>query len=106
MSYELTEEQKMFRDMVRRLTREKVAPRAAAIDHEGKFPRDIYELLCENNLIGTAFPEEYGGVGADFLTFCIECEEIATACLNSAMIPAAMLRRCVQKPFYRTTFIS
>lgn len=88
MSYDLTEEQKMFRDMVRRLTREKIAPRAAAIDHDGIFPEDIYKLLCENNLMGTSFPEEYGGTGAEFMTFCIECEELATACLNSAMIPA------------------
>lgn len=94
MSYELNDEQKMFRDMVRRLTKEKIAPRAAEIDHEAKFPRDIYELLCENNLIGTAFPEEYGGVGADFLSFCIECEEIATSCLNSAMIPAIQELAC------------
>lgn len=88
MSYDLTEEQKMFREMVRRLTKEKIAPRAAEIDREGKFPSDIYQLLCENSLMGVAFPEEYGGVGADFMTFCIEAEEIATACLNSAMIPA------------------
>lgn len=87
MSYELSEEQKMFKDMVRRLTKEKIAPRAAAIDHEGKFPQDIYKLFCENNLMGIAFPEEYGGSGAEFLTFCIATEEIATACLNSSMIP-------------------
>ena len=66
MAYDLNDEQKMFRDMVRRLTKEKIAPRAAAIDHEGKFPRDIYELLCENNLIGTAFPEEYEGLALTF----------------------------------------
>lgn len=45
------EEQKMFRDMVRRLTKEKITPRAADIDREGKFPQDVYRLLCDNNLI-------------------------------------------------------
>ncbi len=41
MAYEFTEEQKMFKDTVRRLTKEKIAPWAAAIDHEGKFPKGI-----------------------------------------------------------------
>lgn len=87
MQYELTNDQKMFRDMVRRMTKEKIAPRAAEIDREGKFPYDIYQMFCENELMGVAFPEQYGGAGADFLTFCIGVEEIAVACLNSALIP-------------------
>lgn len=94
MSYELSEEQKMFKDMVRRLTKEKIAPRAAAIDHEAKFPEDIHKLFCDNNMMGIAFPEEYGGSGAEFLTFCIATEEIATACLNSSMIPGIQELAC------------
>ena len=87
MQYELTNDQKMFRDTVRRMAKEKIAPRAAEIDREGKFPYDIYQMFCENELMGVAFPEQYGGAGADFLTFCIGVEEIAVACLNSALIP-------------------
>lgn len=94
MAYEFTEEQKMFKDMMRRLTKEKIVPRAAAIDHEGKFPRDIYRLFCDNNLMGVAFPEEYGGSGAEFLTFCLGIEEIAAACLNSSMIPSIQELAC------------
>jgi alkylation response protein AidB-like acyl-CoA dehydrogenase len=87
MQYELTEEQKIFRNEVRKLTKEKIAPRASEIDQEGKFPHDIYELLCKNKLMGVNFPEEYGGGGAEFLTCCIGIEEIARVCLNSALIP-------------------
>src|SRR3990172_8045464 len=94
MAYEFTEEQKMFKDTMRRLTKEKIAPRAAAIDREGKFPRDIYRLFCDNNLMGVAFPEEYGGSGAEFLTFCLGIEEIAAACLNSSMIPSIQELAC------------
>jgi len=86
MQYELNEDQMMFQDMVRRLTKEKIAPRAAEIDAEGKFPHDIYDILCENRLLGISFPEEFGGAGADFLTFCLAVEEISAGCLNSAMI--------------------
>jgi len=86
VAYELSEEQKMFQDMVRRLTREKIAPRAAAIDREGKFPEDIYKLFCENSMMGITFPKKYGGLGAEFLTFCVATEEISKACLNSSII--------------------
>ena len=94
MQYDLNDEQMMFRDMVRRLVKEKIAPRAAEIDREGTFPHDIYKLMCENQLMGVCFPEEYGGVGADFLTFCIAEEEIAAACLNSALIPGVHELAC------------
>ena len=71
MNYGLTEEQKMFRDMVHRLAAEKVAPRAAAIDATHEFPWDIVELFAENGLMGVGMPEELGGGGADLLTFCL-----------------------------------
>lgn len=94
MTCEFTEEQQTFKAMMRRLAREKIAPRAAAIDREGKFPRDIYQLFCDKNLMGVAFPEEYGGSGAEFLTFCLGIEEIAAACLNSSMIPSIQELAC------------
>ena len=86
MQYDLNEEQLMFRDTVQRLTKDKIAPRAAAIDVEGKFPHDIYEILCKNQMMGISLPEEFGGAGSEFLTFCVAVEEISKECLNSAMI--------------------
>lgn len=85
----LSEEQRMFRETVRRLAEEKVKPRAQQIDETGEFPWDIVELFKEYGLLGVAMPEEYGGGGADLLTSCIAIEEIARVCATSALIIAA-----------------
>jgi hypothetical protein len=65
--YELTEEHKMLRDMVRRLAKEQVAPGAARRDETGEFDWDMVNLLRENGLYGIDFPVEYGGSGAGVL---------------------------------------
>ncbi len=85
----LSEEQRMFRETVRRLAEEKVKPRAQQIDETGEFPWDIVALFKEYGLLGVAMPEEYGGGGADLLTSCIAIEEIARVCATSALIIAA-----------------
>ncbi len=85
----LSEEQQMFRETVRRLADEKVRPRAQEIDETGKFPWDIVELFREYGLMGVGMPEEYGGGGADLLTFCLAVEEVARVCATSALIIAA-----------------
>lgn len=89
MGYELTDEQKLFRDTVRRLAVERVEPRAAEIDRTGQFPWDIAELFSEYGLIGVGMPEEWGGGGADLLTFCLAVEEVARVCATSSLIIAA-----------------
>lgn len=89
MQYELTEEQKMLQETVRRLAQEKILPRAAEIDEKEEYPWDIKELLAQNELLGLCIPEEYGGSGADSITFCILMEEIAKVCVSSSLIPGA-----------------
>lgn len=86
MQFDLTEEQKMFRDSIRELVKEKVEPRAMEIDEKGEFPWDVVEVFRENGILGLPFAEEYGGQGADLLTLCIAMEEIAKACVNSSLI--------------------
>lgn len=86
MPYQLTEEQEMMRQTIRRLTKERVEPRADEIDHQGVFPTDMLQLFRENDLMGIPFPAEYGGGGGEFLTFIIVIEEIGKACMNSSMI--------------------
>ncbi|WP_053958785.1 acyl-CoA dehydrogenase family protein [Sulfobacillus thermosulfidooxidans] len=85
----LSDEQQLFRETVRRLAEDKVKPRAQEIDESGEFPWDIVEVFREYGLLGVAMPEEYGGGGADLLTFCIAVEEIARVCATSALIIAA-----------------
>jgi len=88
-TYELSEEQRLFQDTVRRLAKERVEPRAADIDRTGEFPWDMVELFREYGLIGVGMPEEYGGGGADLLTFCLAVEEVARVCATSSLIIAA-----------------
>ncbi len=76
MQYELTEEQILLQNMVRRLARDKVAPGAARRDEEGHFDWEMVELMRENGLYGIDFPEEYGGSHAGMLALAIVVEEL------------------------------
>jgi alkylation response protein AidB-like acyl-CoA dehydrogenase len=77
MQYQLTEEQRMLQDMVRRLAREKVEPGAAKRDAEGEFAWDMVDLMRENGLYGIDFSEAYGGSGAGMLALAIVVEELS-----------------------------
>lgn len=89
MGYGLSDEQVMFRDSVRRLASERVAPRAAEIDRTGEFPWDMVQLLADNGLIGVGVPEAYGGGGADLLSTALAIEELARVCATTSLVVAA-----------------
>ena len=84
---ELLEAEQMILDTVRKLVRDKVAPRAAEIDATGTYPKDIRDLFAQNDLFGVPFPEAYGGLGS-FVIYVKVVEEIAKACASSALIVA------------------
>lgn len=75
----LTDDQRSARDLARRFARERVVPRAAAIDHDDEFPADLYREMAELGLLGLTIPEEYGGAGADDLSMSLVLEELARA---------------------------
>ncbi|HEX9312575.1 MAG TPA: acyl-CoA dehydrogenase family protein [Actinomycetota bacterium] len=77
MDFDLTEEQQDFRKAVREFAEEVVRPRAEEMDRLEELPLDIVKQMGEMGLFGLPFPEEYGGQGADFLTFCLAVEELA-----------------------------
>lgn len=79
MDFELSEQQRMVRDMVRELAAERLAPGAAARDESGEFPQDIFHELGELGLLGMLVPEAYGGAGMDTLSYLLAVEEIARA---------------------------
>ena len=85
MSYALNEEQIAVQDMVRRLARDKVAPRAAEIDRTGNYPQDMFDLLREVGLFTLPFPVELGGTGSS-LSACIAVEELNRVCYNTAYL--------------------
>lgn len=78
----------MLRDAVRSLAEAKIAPYAAAVDEEARFPQEALDALTANDLHAVHVPEEYGGAGADALATVIVIEEVARACASSSLIPA------------------
>jgi alkylation response protein AidB-like acyl-CoA dehydrogenase len=84
----LTDEQHEIRELVRTLTRERIAPRAAEIDESAEFPRDIVELLREHQIFGLAFEERHGGADAGALMLLVAVEEISRACATTGLILA------------------
>lgn len=83
-----TDEERMILDMVRTIGRERVAPRAAAIDASGEFPWDMKELLAEQGILGLPFEEKYGGVGASELTILQVIEELSKHCATTGLLLA------------------
>ena len=77
--YGVTEDQREFWAVVRQFADREVAPRAEEIDRSGKFPHDVFDKLAAANLLGTPFPEEFGGAGADNVCAAIELEELSRA---------------------------
>ena len=89
MAYEpLTDEQREIRDLLRDLSRERIAPRAAEIDKSAEFPWDVVELFREHDLFGVMFDEEYGGAGASALMTLVAIEEVSKVCATSGLILA------------------
>jgi len=84
--FDLTDEQRQVRDLVRALARERVAPLAAQVDETETYPTDQLTSLGEQGLMGLYIPEAYGGAGLGALAFCLAVEEIAWACASTAAI--------------------
>jgi alkylation response protein AidB-like acyl-CoA dehydrogenase len=86
--YRPSEEHDMLRDAIRSLAEAKIAPHAAAVDEEARFPQEALDALVAADLHAVHVPEEYGGAGADALATVIVIEEVARACVSSSLIPA------------------
>ncbi len=86
MHIELSEEQVLLRDTIRRFAAEVVKPRAKEIDESGEFPRDYFDRAAELGLGGVAIPEQYGGAGMDTVSYCLVIEEISRVCATSGVI--------------------
>ena len=77
MNFKLSEEHGMIRKMVRDFAKNEVEPTAAQRDEEQHFDRAIFDKMAELGLTGIPWPEEYGGIGSDFLAYCIAVEELS-----------------------------
>ena len=82
-----TPEQEEFRKAVRQMCEDKLAPRAAEVDAKAEYPWESHKAFVDMGLMGLSFPEEYGGSGADHVTWAIAIEEVSRVCASSSLIP-------------------
>ncbi|QKW39072.1 acyl-CoA dehydrogenase family protein [Actinomadura sp. NAK00032] len=87
-TYAPSEEHELLRRTVRELAEAKIAPFAAEVDEESRFPQEALDALVANDLHAVHVPESYGGAGADALATVIVIEEVARVCGSSSLIPA------------------
>ncbi len=103
MNFELSKEQKMIQEMVREFAQAEIAPKAAELDRESRFPLEIFEKMGELGLMGLPIPEEYGGAGADMISYCLALEEIGHACGGTGLsYEAHVSLACVPLLLYGT----
>jgi len=86
MSYKLTDEQLMIQAMVREFSRKVVAPEAAERDQSKEFPSQILKKMGELGFMGMMIPPEYGGEGADTISYVLALSEIAYSCASTAVV--------------------
>ncbi len=88
VDFELSEEQRMIRDLARDFAQNEIAPKAKYYDETGEFPREICQKAFEAGLLNPGIPEEYGGPGMGVFEECLIAEEIAVACsgIGTAMM--------------------
>jgi butyryl-CoA dehydrogenase len=86
MSYKLTDEQLMIQAMVREFSRKVVAPEAAERDQNKEFPAQILKKMGELGFMGMMIPPEYGGEGADTISYVLALSEIAYSCASTAVV--------------------
>jgi len=89
MDFELTEEQQMIRKVVKDFAEQEVDPIAAEIDETCEFPEENVEKMGRAHMLGVPFPQEYGGAGADTLSYVLTVEELSYACATHGVICSA-----------------
>ena len=80
MDFNLSEEQKLFQQVIREFCNKKLKPIAEKIDKEEYFPKDMYKQMGEMGLMGMTVPQKYGGAGIDRLSYMIALEEVSRVC--------------------------
>ncbi|WP_406678627.1 acyl-CoA dehydrogenase [Moorella sp. ACPs] len=89
MDFKLTEEQELLRKSVREFAEQYLEPIAGELDEESRYPAEIVAKLAEMDWMGIPYPQEYGGAGADYLSYVITVEEISRSCASTGVILSA-----------------
>jgi len=89
MDFQLTEEQTLLQQSAREFAAAYCEPIAAEIDKSGRYPAETIEQLAKHDFMGMPYPEEYGGAGADYLSYTLAVEEISKVCASTGIIYSA-----------------
>jgi alkylation response protein AidB-like acyl-CoA dehydrogenase len=87
-TYRLAEEHELVRQAVRELAESTIAPYAAEVDEQARFPQEAHDALVKTGFHATHIPERYEGAGADSIATVIVIEEVARVCASSSLVPA------------------
>ena len=82
MLFSLNDDHRQIQDLIRKVAREKIAPRANEIDRTAEYPQDMFDLLKGLGVFSLPFPKEYGGTGS-ILSACVAAEELSRVCYNT-----------------------
>ena len=89
IKWELSEDQKMMRDLARQIAEEKIKPVRQELDEKGEFPSEIMKVIAESDLFSVFIPEKYGGLGGSCFDLCLITEELSKVCPAVAVSYAA-----------------
>ena len=94
MNFHFNEEEQEILDMLKDFAEKEVAPIAAEIDENERFPEETWHKLADMGMMGVPFPEEYGGAGLSYLTYIGVCEELAKHCATTSVMVSAHSSLC------------
>ena len=89
MDFMLTEQHKMMKKLFAEFAEKDVKPLAAEVDEDERFPRENVEKMRECKMLGIPFPREYGGAGADYLSYILAVEELSKKCGTTGVVLSA-----------------
>ena len=94
MNFHFNEEEQEVLDLLKDFCEKEVAPKAAEVDENERFPEETWHALAEMGMMGIAFPEEYEGAGMSYLTYIAACEEMAKHCATTSVMVSAHSSLC------------
>ena len=99
MDFKLTKEQEMLRKLFHDFAENEVKPLAATVDEEEMFPAETVKKMAKLGMMGIYFPKEYGGAGADYLSYVMAVEELSKVCATTGVILSAHTSLCCNPIF-------
>ena len=94
MNFKFNEDEQSVLDMLKDFAVNEVAPKAAEVDENERFPEETWHALADMGMMGDAYPEDYGGAGMSYLTYIAVCEELAKYCATTSVLVSAHSSLC------------